>query len=67
VVATSATGNVAARLATRREARLLEATGTPALLVETRVLFDQHDRPFERTESRYLGDRYAIGVVHTDP
>ena len=36
-----------------------------ALLVEMRLLFDQHGRPFERTETRYVADRYVIDVVHT--
>ena len=67
VVATSATGSVTARLATRAESRLLEVAPRTALLVELRLLFDQHGRPFERTESRYVADRYVIDVVHTHP
>lgn len=67
VVASSATGTVAARLARRDETRLLETSASAALLVETRLLFDQHGRPFERTESRYVADRYVIDVVHTSP
>jgi GntR family transcriptional regulator len=65
VVATSATGSVTARLATREEARLLGVPVRTALLVELRVLYDQHGVPFERTESRYVADRYVIDVVHT--
>jgi GntR family transcriptional regulator len=64
-VAASATGTVAARLATRAEGRLLDVTARAALLVEVRLLLDQHGRPFERTESRYVADRYVIDVVHT--
>ena len=67
VVATSATGTVTARLVTSAEARLLEVAPRTALLVELRLLFDQHGRPFERTESRYVADRYVIDVVHTHP
>jgi GntR family transcriptional regulator len=67
VVATSATGTVTARLVTRAEARLLDVTPRSALLVELRLLYDQHGRPFERTESRYVADRYVIDVVHTHP
>jgi len=67
VVASSATGTVAARLARREETRLLETSASAALLVETRLLFDQHGRPFERTESRYVADRYVIDIVHTSP
>lgn len=67
VVATSATGTVTARLATRAETRLLGVPARTALLVELRLLFDQHGNPFERTESRYVADRYVIDVVHTHP
>lgn len=67
VVASSATGTVTARLARRAETRLLETAASAALLVEMRLLFDQHGRPFERTESRYVADRYVIDVVHTHP
>jgi DNA-binding GntR family transcriptional regulator len=35
--------------------------------VELRVLFDQEGRVFERTETRYVADRYVIDVVHTHP
>ena len=49
----------------RAESRLLEVAPRTALLVELRLLFDQHGRPFERTESRYVADRYVIDVVHT--
>jgi GntR family transcriptional regulator len=67
VVATSATGTVTARLVTRAEARLLDVAPRTALLVELRLLFDQHGRAFERTESRYVADRYVIDVVHAPP
>lgn len=67
VVATSATGTIAARLARRGEAHMLETSRSAALLVEVRLLFDQGGRPFERTESRYVADRYVIDVVHTHP
>ena len=67
MVATSATGTVTARLVTSAESRLLEVAPRTALLVELRLLFDQHGRPFERTESRYVADRYVIDVVHTHP
>ena len=67
VVATSATGTVTARLVTSAESRLLGVAPRTALLVELRLLFDQHGRPFERTESRYVADRYVIDVVHTHP
>ena len=67
VVASSASGTIGARLASRSEARMLEMPGSAALLVELRLLFDQYGRPFERTESRYVADRYVVDVVHTSP
>jgi GntR family transcriptional regulator len=67
VVAASAVGTVTARLVTGAEARLLEVAPRTALLVELRLLFDENGRPFERTESRYVADRYVIDVVHTSP
>jgi GntR family transcriptional regulator len=67
VIAASAIGTVTARLTSRAEARLLDVTPRTALLVELRLLSDQRGRPFERTESRYVADRYVIDVVHTYP
>ena len=31
------------------------------------MLFDQEGQVFERTETRYVADRYVIDVVHTAP
>jgi DNA-binding GntR family transcriptional regulator len=62
--AASATGTVTARLASR-EGPDCSMSPRAALLVEVRLLFDQHGRPFERPESRYVADRYVIDVVHT--
>jgi GntR family transcriptional regulator len=67
VVATSASGTVTARLARRPEVALLDLPRRAALLVELRLLFDQHGRPFERTETRYVADRYVIDVFHAHP
>ena len=67
VVATSATGTVTARLARRAEAALLDVRPRSALLVELRLLRDQHGRAFERTETRYVADRYVIDVTHAHP
>jgi hypothetical protein len=33
------------------------------LLVERRLILDQRGRPLERTESRYVGDRYPLDVI----
>jgi GntR family transcriptional regulator len=66
-VATRATGTITARLARASETELLDLTPQSALLVELRILFDQEGRVFERTETRYVADRYVIDVVHTHP
>jgi GntR family transcriptional regulator len=67
VVATRATGTITARLARASETELLDLEPQAALLVELRTLFDQRGRVFERTETRYVADRYVIDVVHTHP
>jgi GntR family transcriptional regulator len=67
VVATRATGTITARLARASETDLLDLSPQSALLVELRILFDQEGRVFERTETRYVADRYVIDVVHTHP
>ena len=67
VVATRATGTITARLARASETALLDLAPQSALLVELRILFDQEGRVFERTETRYVADRYVIDVVHTHP
>ena len=67
VVATSASGR--SRPASPAGPRWPCWTCPPhaALLVELRLLFDQHGRPFERTETRYVADRYVIDVLHAHP
>jgi GntR family transcriptional regulator len=67
IVATRATGTITARLARASETGLLDLAPQAALLVELRILFDQEGRVFERTETRYVADRYVIDVVHTHP
>jgi len=67
IVATRATGTITARLARPSETELLDLAPQAALLVELRILFDQEGRVFERTETRYVADRYVIDVVHTHP
>jgi GntR family transcriptional regulator len=67
IVATRATGTITARLARASETELLDLAPQSALLVELRILFDQQGRVFERTETRYVADRYVIDVVHTAP
>ena len=68
VVATSATGHGHGPPGPRqRGGAARPARPHAALLVELRLLFDQHGRPFERTETRYVADRYVIDVVHAHP
>jgi len=67
VVATRAVGTITARLARASETELLDLPPHAALLVELRILFDQEGRVFERTETRYVADRYVIDVVHSHP
>jgi len=56
------TGTIGAASATAEEARLLGIrTGDP-LLVENRVIRDDHDRAIEVTVSAYSADRYALEV-----
>lgn len=67
VVATAASSTITARVAGRRDAVLLDVPTRHPLLVELRLLFDQHGRPFERTTTTYVPDRYVIDVVHEHP
>lgn len=55
-----ANGYVMARLATAEEAELLDLELPAALLVETRLIFDDHARAVERTETAYVGARWVI-------
>jgi GntR family transcriptional regulator len=66
-VATRASGTVTARLARASEVAMLDLPPHAALLVELRLLFDQRGLPFERTESRYVAERYVIDVHHHHP
>jgi GntR family transcriptional regulator len=53
-----------ARMPTADEARHLSISATrEPLLVERRVIRDQHDEPFEFTESAYVASRFAVDVT----
>lgn len=54
---------ISARPAGDEDVDLLGVAHASALLVERRLIFDQHARPLERTESRYAGERYALDVA----
>lgn len=56
------TATVTAAPASKEDARLLGVTRGDPMLVERRVILDEHGRPIEATESRYPADRYAIDV-----
>jgi GntR family transcriptional regulator len=45
------------------QAPLLAVPAAEPLLVETRLIVDQHAAPLERTISRYVGSRYALRVT----
>ncbi len=62
-VPTSGHATVTAEKATVGDARLLDVTAGSAVLVERRLITDQHGHPLERTESRYAGCRYGLDVV----
>lgn len=62
-----AVGSLSSRLADEDEAQLLDLTPPAAILVELQVLFDGEDAPFERTQTAYSGDRYAVDTIHTRP
>ena len=72
-VPTSGQSFLCADNATGEEAELLGLRPGQALLTEQRLILDQHARPLEATESKYAGDRYALGVTfdvqthHLDP
>lgn len=61
-VPTRGHASVSAHGAAAEDAALLGVETGTALLVERRLILDQHDRPLELAESRYLGSRYALDV-----
>ena len=61
-VPTQGRAAIGAEGANAEDARLLRVKqGTP-LLVERRLIHDQHGTPLELTESRYVGSRYGLDV-----
>lgn len=58
-------GWLSARLASGAEQRLLGLGGAAAVLSELAVGYDTTGRPFERTETAYVGDRYAVDTIHS--
>jgi GntR family transcriptional regulator len=62
-VPTAGDACVSASTATGFEADLLGLAPGHALLVEQRLILDQHGDALESTESRYVGDRYTLAVT----
>lgn len=48
--------------ASKSDAKLLDIAPGAALLVEQRLILDGRGEPLELTESRYVGERYALDV-----
>lgn len=62
IVPTAGRAAIAAEAATPEDARLLGVRRGEPLLVERRLIRDQHGDPVELTESRYVGSRYGLDV-----
>lgn len=62
LIPTRGHATIAAQVAEPGEADLLSVAPGDPLLVERRVIVDQHGHPLERTESRYAAQRYALEV-----
>ena len=62
-VPTTGHATVTAEPATAEDADLLDIPAGSAVLVERRLIADQHGHPLERTESRYAGARYGLDVI----
>jgi GntR family transcriptional regulator len=61
-VPTSGHATIAAEHATAEDVDLLDVPAGSAVLIERRLIKDQHGHPLERAESRYAGDRYGLDV-----
>jgi GntR family transcriptional regulator len=62
LVPTAGRAAISAQSATDEDARLLGVLEGEPLLVERRLIHDQHGDPLEWTESRYVGARYGLDV-----
>lgn len=62
-IPTAGSASLSAAVADSTEAPLLEVRKGSPLLVERRLIFDQHGAPIELTESRYVTDRYGIDIA----
>lgn len=64
---TEAHAEVSARRATKRERELLGLPHSGIIISERRTIYDQNDRPLERTETRYAASRYSFRAILRDP
>jgi DNA-binding GntR family transcriptional regulator len=62
LVPTAGRASLAAEAATAEDARVLGIKRGDPLLVERRLIHDQHGAPLEWTESRYVSSRYGLDV-----
>ncbi|HST16443.1 MAG TPA: GntR family transcriptional regulator [Gaiellaceae bacterium] len=62
VVPTAGRADIGAEAAGLGDAKLLAVKRGEPLLVERRLIVDQHGAPLELTESRYVGARYGLDV-----
>jgi len=62
-IPTQGHARISAAVADGREATLLDIDVSSALLVEQRLILDQHGRPLELTDSRYVATRYGLDVA----
>jgi GntR family transcriptional regulator len=64
-IPTSGRGRITAETASNEDAELLDVPAGEPLLVERRLIVDQHGQPLELTESRYVAARYNLDVDFT--
>lgn len=62
-IPTEAHAEVSARRATKKERELLGLPPSGIIISETRTIYDQEDRPLERTETRYAASRYTFRAI----
>ncbi len=62
-IPTEAHAEVSARRATKKERDLLGLPPSGIIISEKRTIYDQEDRPLERTETRYAASRYTFRAI----
>jgi GntR family transcriptional regulator len=64
-VPTQGQARIGAAMAGADEAAVLAVPAHAPLLTEQRLILDQHERPLELTDSRYVAARYGLDVAFT--